>query len=113
MQAYCADAVAENSRYRDADGRSAASTSNAWCICAVVLSRKNLEMYALIQEHVPEQGDRPDPAGVPLSQRPGTVLAFCDANVVFDTSERGGDTGAATRITLPAGLPGNRQCLTA
>jgi hypothetical protein len=97
---------AENSRYRDVQTAVVTGVDEQR---VVYLRRRFIpqpEMYALIQEHVVEQGDRPDLLAFRYLNDPEQFWRVCDANVVFDTSELVATPGQRIRITLPAGLPG-------
>jgi hypothetical protein len=66
----------------------------------------NPELFALLQEHVVEQGERPDHVAFRYLQDAEQFWRLCDANGCLHPDELTETPGRRIRITLPEGIPG-------
>ena len=64
------------------------------------------DQFALIQEHVVSQGERPDHIAFRYLQDAEQFWRLCDANACLHPDELTQTTGRRIRITLPEGIPG-------
>jgi hypothetical protein len=64
------------------------------------------ERFATLQEHVLEQGERPDLIANQYLADPERFWQICDANNVIRPEELTEVIGRYIRITLPEGIPG-------
>ncbi len=64
------------------------------------------ERFALLQEHVVGDGDRPDLLAYQYLGDPEQYWRIADANAVFWPEELTDEPGVRLRITLPEGIPG-------
>jgi hypothetical protein len=62
--------------------------------------------FALLTEHVVEEGERPDTLAASVLGDPMAFWRLCDANNVLRPQELTEEVGRPVRITLPAGIPG-------
>ncbi len=65
-----------------------------------------LERFALLQEHVARDGDRPDLLAHHYLGDPEQFWRIADANPVFSPNDMTDSPGRHVRITLPEGIPG-------
>jgi hypothetical protein len=65
-----------------------------------------LDRFALLQEHVVRDGDRPDLLAHHYLGDPEQFWRIADANAVFSPDELTDEVGQQVRITLPEGVPG-------
>lgn len=63
------------------------------------------ERFALIQEHVVLQGERPDTVAAHYLGDPELYFRLCDANGVLTPAQLTAIVGGRIRITLPEGVP--------
>jgi|SoiMethySBSTD1v2_1073268.scaffolds.fasta_scaffold3902260_1 hypothetical protein len=63
------------------------------------------ERFALLQEHVVADGERPDTLAARYLEDPEQFWRICDANLVVDPNDLTDTPGRVVRITLPAGIP--------
>ena len=64
------------------------------------------ERFALLQEHVVADGERPDTLADRYLNDPEQFWRICDANRAMRPDELTKTVGRRLRITLPEGLPG-------
>jgi hypothetical protein len=64
------------------------------------------ERFALLQEHVAQQGERPDHVAAQYLGDPEQFWRIADANGVLRPEELTETAGRRIRITLPEGIPG-------
>ena len=64
------------------------------------------ERFALLQEHVVRDGDRPDLLAYQYLGDPEQYWRIADANAVFWPEELTDEPARLVRITLPEGIPG-------
>jgi len=64
------------------------------------------ERFALLQEHVVRDGDRPDLLAYQYLGDPEQYWRIADPNAVFWPEELTDEPGQRVRITLPEGIPG-------
>jgi hypothetical protein len=64
------------------------------------------DRFALLEEHVVVEGDRPDNIAATHLRDPEQFWRLCDANNVLHPDELVAEIGRRLRITLPEGVPG-------
>jgi len=64
------------------------------------------ERFALLQEHVVTEGERPDTIAARYLGDAEQSWRLCDANAVMRPVELTETVGRVVRITLPEGIPG-------
>ena len=64
------------------------------------------ERFALLQEHVVGDGERPDTIAARYLGDPEQFWRICDANAALRPDELTERPGRRLRITLPEGIPG-------
>ena len=67
------------------------------------------ERFSLLQEHTVVEGDRVDNLANQYLGDPEQFWQLCDANNVMPPQELTETIGRRIRITLPEGIPGNRN----
>lgn len=64
------------------------------------------DRFALLQEHLVTQGERPDTIAAQYLGDPIAFWRLCDANGVMRPEELTETSGRRIRVTLPEGIPG-------
>ena len=67
------------------------------------------ERFELLQEHVVTEGDRLDNITAQYLGDPEQFWRVCDANNAVRPDELTEEVGRRLRITLPEGIPGNKN----
>ena len=67
------------------------------------------ERFAVLQEHTVVEGDRVDNLAAQYLGDPELYWRLCDANGAMRPDELTDTTGARVAITLPEGIPGERD----
>jgi len=67
------------------------------------------ERFELLQEHVVTEGDRLDNITAQYLGDPEQFWRICDANNAVRPDELTEEVGRRLRITLPEGIPGNKN----
>jgi hypothetical protein len=67
------------------------------------------ERFELLQEHVVTEGERLDNIAAQYLGDPEQFWRLCDANNAVRPEELTEEIGRRLRITLPEGIPGNRN----
>jgi hypothetical protein len=67
------------------------------------------ERFDLLQEHTVTEGDRLDNLTAQYMGDPEQFWRLCDANGVMHPNDLTETVGRRIRITLPEGIPGNRN----
>jgi hypothetical protein len=67
------------------------------------------ERYSILREHTVVEGDRVDNLAAQYFGDPELYWRLCDANVVMHPQELTETVGAKVLITLPEGVPGERD----
>src|SRR5262245_39433712 len=65
------------------------------------------DRFALLQEHLVLQGERPDHVAFQYLADPEQFWRICDANGCLHPDELTATPGRRIRITLPEGIPGS------
>ncbi len=66
----------------------------------------NANRFALLQEYLVTQGDRPDNLAATLIGDPLLFWQLCDSNNAVQPDELTATPGRRIRVTLPEGIPG-------